>query len=87
MILHRWITQGNFFARNKLTDLLPLPNHDENITPGDSTDVYLNYKWRVFIVASLVLLEEYNQSLLSDAELDEFSRTFDNMIIDFYNLS
>jgi len=77
---------GNFFARNDLSPLLPLPNHDENVTPGDSTDVYINHNWRVFVVAVLSDFQDTQQYLIDDANLDEFNRTFDNLIVDFYNL-
>jgi len=76
--------RGNFFARNDLVSLLPLPNHDENVTAFDANIVYINREWRRFIVAWLTILQERNQDILDDATQDEFNRVYDNFLYDFY---
>jgi len=75
----------SFFVRNDLRELLPLPVHDATIAPDITTSITLNYKWRVFIVSSLEILQSYNAEILDDAELDSFNSVYDVMLEDLYS--
>jgi hypothetical protein len=84
MTLCQQILLGNFFAKNDLNSRLPLPAHDD-ILPGDSrTTVRLNYEWRIFIVRILEGLQEYNNTVIDDAELDAFNQVYHSLLDDLY---
>lgn len=76
---------GSFFARNNLSELLPLPIHDTAVAPDVLYSVSLNYEWRKIIVSIVEEIYDYNRSRIDDAELTAFDSEFTDLLWDFYD--
>jgi len=77
--------RGSFFARNNLSDFLPLSNHDDLLAGDTLTTLTLNHEWRVFIMATIENLMNDATRKAPDSELDTLESQFLSMFLDFYN--
>jgi len=75
---------ANFFAGNNLVDFVPLPDHSALLPPSVTYDLVLNYKWRFIIVHLIEQLYELNMSTLPEAELSDFDKKINNLLLDIY---
>jgi len=75
----------NSFARNNLTEFVPLPEHHASLPPSVIYDVVLNYKWRFIITHLIEQLYDYNMRVLPVSELEDFDKVVNNLLDDIYS--
>lgn len=85
MTLKVWTLRTNFFVKHDLSELLPLPPHDQVMFGDFVTVIRLNANWRVFMVGILDTLMDSAIRSAPESEVDLLRELYLDMFEDLYD--